>query len=52
VTDTGSVTVLAGRSGSITLTHDGPYGALAGKAVAVEPATGASFDSPLTYKPR
>jgi hypothetical protein len=52
VTDTGSVTALAGRSGSITLTHDGPYGALAGKAVAVEPATGASFDSPLTYKPR
>jgi hypothetical protein len=44
--------LLPGQSGSVTIAHDGPYGALAGKGVAVEPATGASFDSPLTYKPR
>jgi hypothetical protein len=44
---------VAGTSGgSITLTSDGPYGALAGKAVAVEPATGFTFDTPLTFRPR
>ncbi|HET9317474.1 MAG TPA: Calx-beta domain-containing protein [Vicinamibacteria bacterium] len=43
---------LAGFSGSATLTHDGPYGALSGKAVALEPATGYSFDTPLQYRPR
>ncbi|MET0551966.1 MAG: Calx-beta domain-containing protein [Vicinamibacteria bacterium] len=47
-----SIPALAGQSGSITITSDGPYGALAGKAVALEPATGFSFDSPLAYKPR
>ncbi|MET0551965.1 MAG: Calx-beta domain-containing protein [Vicinamibacteria bacterium] len=52
VTSTGSVAGLGGQSGSITLTHDGAYGALAGKAVALEPDTGLSFDSPLSYKPR
>lgn len=52
VVNTSTVPGLAGTSGSITVTHDGPYGALAGKAVAVEPATGFSFDSPLTYRPR
>jgi hypothetical protein len=43
---------LAGLSGSITVTHNGPHGALAGKAVALEPATGFSFDSPMTVRPR
>jgi hypothetical protein len=52
VTNTASVAGLPGQSGSITLTHDGAYGALAGKAVALEPATGLSFDSPLSCKPR
>jgi hypothetical protein len=52
VTNTGSVAGLDLQSGSITLTHDGRYGALAGKAVALEPATGFSFDSQLGYKPR
>jgi hypothetical protein len=28
--------VLPGQSGSVTIAHDGPYGALAGKAVAVD----------------
>jgi hypothetical protein len=52
VIDTGTLAGLQAQSGSITVTHDGAYGALAGKAVALEPATGLSFDSPLTYKPR
>lgn len=40
-------TIAPGVSGAITITHDGRYGDLAGKAVALEPATGFSFDSPL-----
>ena len=43
---------LAGQGGTVTLSHDGGYGVLAGKAVALEPATGFSFDSPLAYRPR
>jgi uncharacterized protein DUF11 len=34
-------------SGAITIAHDGRYGELAGKTVALEPATGFSFDTPL-----
>jgi hypothetical protein len=52
VVNTLSLPALVGKSGSVSITHDGPYGALAGKAVALEPATGFSFDSPLTDKPR
>jgi hypothetical protein len=44
--------VAPGAGGSITVVHDGPYGALAGKTVALEPATGFSFDSPLVPRPR
>ena len=43
---------LAGATGSITIASTAPYGTLAGKAVALEPATGFTFDSPLTPKPR
>jgi hypothetical protein len=43
---------LSGVAGSVTVTHTGPYGGLVGKAVALEPSTGFSFDSPLTVKPR
>jgi hypothetical protein len=50
VTNTSTVAGLEFQSGSITLTHDGTYGALAGKAVALEPATGFSFDTPVTCK--
>jgi hypothetical protein len=50
VTNTVSVAGLSFQSGSITLTHDGAYGALAGKAVALEPETCFSFDSPVTCK--
>lgn len=39
--------VAPGVGGSITVTHDGRYGDLAGKAVALEPATGFAFDSLL-----
>ena len=38
---------LAGASGAMTVAHDGGYGGLVGKAVALEPATGFSFDSPM-----
>lgn len=38
-------------SGSTTMAHDGRYGDLQGKSVALEPATGFSFDTPLSYRP-
>jgi hypothetical protein len=47
-----SVPVLQGRTGSITVANDARYGALAGKAVALESGTGMSFDSPMAAKPR
>jgi hypothetical protein len=40
-------TVVPGASGAITIANDGRYGDLAGKTVALEPATGFSFDSPM-----
>jgi hypothetical protein len=52
VVNTSTVVGLAGVSGSISATHDGPYGALSGKAVSLEPATGFSFDSPMAGRPR
>lgn len=52
VQDTASLGFAAGASGSITVSHDGRYGDLAGKAVALEPATGFTFDTPLTPVPR
>jgi hypothetical protein len=36
-----------GVGGTITVTHDGRHGDLTGKAVALEPATGFAFDSPM-----
>jgi hypothetical protein len=50
--NTGTVAGAAGQTGSITVAHDAPYGVLTGKAVALEPATGFSFDTPLVMKPR
>jgi hypothetical protein len=41
----------AGQSGSVTVVHDGDYGALVGKTVALEPSTGFSFDAPLSPRP-
>jgi hypothetical protein len=49
---TTSVGALANQSGSITLHHDARYGDLAGKAVALEPATGFSFDTAMQFRPR
>jgi len=47
VLPTASVPGVSGQGGTITVSYDGRYGDLAGKAVAVEPATGFSFDTPL-----
>ena len=35
---------------SLTLTHNGPYGGLAGKAVLIEPSTGLVSESPLRHR--
>ncbi len=40
-------TVAPGIGGSLTIVNDGRYGDLSGKAVALEPATGFSFDTPM-----
>lgn len=42
-----TATVVPGQGGAITLANDGRYGDLSGKTVALEPATGFSFDSPM-----
>jgi hypothetical protein len=52
VVSTATLPGLAGQGGSVTVSHDGGYGALAGKAVALEPATGFTFDTPLVARPR
>ena len=52
VLNTAGVPGLAGQSGTVTVGHDGRYGDVSGKAVALEPATGFSFDSPMGYRPR
>jgi hypothetical protein len=43
---------VSGESGTLTISHDAGYGGLVGKAVALEPATGFAFDTPLIAKPR
>jgi hypothetical protein len=52
VLNTSAVPELAGRSGSMTITSDAPYGVLRGKSVALEPATGFSFDDVMRPRPR
>jgi uncharacterized repeat protein (TIGR01451 family) len=52
VLNTATVPGVGGASGAITIAHDGRYGALSGKTVALEPATGSSFDSALEPRPR
>jgi hypothetical protein len=51
VMSTAAISALAGNSGSATVTHNGGYGELAGKAAALEPATGFTFDTQMTYVP-
>jgi hypothetical protein len=46
-----TATVAAGQSGSITISNNGRFGDLSAKSVALEPATGFSFDTPGSYKP-
>jgi hypothetical protein len=41
-----------GKSGSAAIAHTGGYGALNGKGVALESATGFTFDTALTPIPR
>jgi uncharacterized repeat protein (TIGR01451 family) len=50
VLNVATVAGLAGQGGTITLSHDGSYGALSAKTVALEPSTGFSFDSPMEVK--
>lgn len=47
VLNTATVPGANGVGGSVTIAHDGRYGDLSGKTVALEPATGFSFDSPM-----
>lgn len=42
-----SIPGLAGQSGHAYVVHTAGYGGLSGKAVALEPATGYSFDTPM-----
>ena len=49
---TQNITSLAGKQGTITITHTASYGGLAGKVVALQPATGYSFDTPLLQRVR
>lgn len=49
---TSTADVAPGQAGSITVSHGAPHGVLRGKAVAIEPSTGFSFDSMLDYRPR
>jgi hypothetical protein len=50
VFNTTSFGTLVGVGGSITIAHDGPYGSLNVKSVALEPSTGFSFDTPGVYR--
>jgi hypothetical protein len=52
VLNTATVPGAAGLGGTITLSHNGRYGDLTGKTVALEPSTGFSFDSPMLALPR
>lgn len=48
VINTSSIPGVAGQAGSIMVSNNARYGDLAGKAVAVEPATGFTFDTAMT----
>jgi plastocyanin len=47
-----SVAGVPGTSGTVTISHNGRYGDLAGKVVALEPTTGFSFDTAAISRPR
>jgi hypothetical protein len=46
-----TATLVPGQAGSVRIGHTCGYGGLSGKAVAVEPATGFTFDTPIAYRP-
>jgi len=48
----GGVPGVTGTSGTVTVSHNGRYGDLTGKVVALEPSTGFSFDSPAVVRAR
>jgi uncharacterized repeat protein (TIGR01451 family) len=52
VLNTAALPGAAGQGGTITVANDGRYGDLSGKTVALEVATGFSFDTPLLPRPR
>lgn len=47
VLNTSTLPPLQGQAGSATFSNDAAFGALTGKAVAVEPATAFTFDTPM-----
>ncbi len=49
--NTSSLAYAAGVSGTVTVSNDGRYGDLSGKAVALEPSTGFTFDTPMLARP-
>jgi hypothetical protein len=52
VLNTSTVPGVAGASGSIIVNNDGRYGALSGKVVSLEPATGFTFDTTMVPRPQ
>jgi hypothetical protein len=46
------VSGVSGQAGSVSITHNGRYGALTGKTVALESTTGFSFDATAAAPPR
>lgn len=47
-----TATVVPGLSGSMTVSNNGGYADLVGKAVSIEPSTGFTFDTQMTPRPR
>jgi hypothetical protein len=52
VVNTSGLPSAQGQSGSVTITHDGGYGSLAGKAALVDPVSGFSFDAAAAPRER
>jgi surface antigen len=52
VVNTSTLPGLSGVSGTVTVSHDGSYGVVVGKAVALESATGFTFDTALQPRRR
>jgi hypothetical protein len=52
VINTPSIPGVAGVAGSMVLTNSGGYGGLSGKAIALEPSTGFTFDTMMVSRPQ